>query len=286
MIEPCQSVRAQDRGRQLVEGLEVRSMSFVAQLQPSKITKPTQRAFHDVSSFAEAAAVGILFANRTQERPNATRPDGRHQSGRAVTGVSLEDFRLIAWPTPRPSDGRHGGEDRQRGLVVAHVCRGGFHNQRQALRVGQQMAFATCFRPVCWIRPGVCPPKTARTLALSMTARSRLTAPAFPSWVSSSACSSDQTANVVHSENRRQQVLPLPQFISNGNACHGIPVLSTNRIPASARRLGTLGRPPSGDGFGSGGNSGSICAHNSSETSAAMRRPPCVTQRRDATELT
>jgi hypothetical protein len=39
-----------------------------------------------------------------------------------------------------------------------------------------------------------------------------------------------------------------------------------------------------GDGGGSGGKSGSICFHNSSDTISAMRMPPCVTRRRNTTE--
>jgi len=119
------------------------------------------------------------------------------------------------------------------------------------------------------------PPKTARTLALSITARSRLTAPALPSCISNSVRNFDQTDKPVHSENRRQHVLPLPQFISLGKDCQGTPVLNTKTMPANACRLLTLGRPPLGDGSGSGGKSGSISLHSSSDTSSAMREPPC-----------
>src|SRR5205814_9021628 len=128
--------------------------------------------------------------------------------------------------------------------TVVQIGRRRFHDQRQAFSVGHYMAFAACFRTIRRIGAGVRPPKTARTLALSMRARSRLTVPAFPRVVSKRAWSFDQTERRVHAANRRQQVLPLPQFISVGKACQGIPVLSTKTIPAKASRCWTGGRPP------------------------------------------
>jgi len=68
------------------------------------------------------------------------------------------------------------------------------------------------------------------------------------------------------SRRRRQQVMPDPQPISCGRYSHGMPVLRTKRIPVSAARSATIGRPPLGRG-GCLGNSGSITAHRSSLTS-------------------
>ncbi len=65
------------------------------------------------------------------------------------------------------------------------------------------------------------------------------------------------------SRSRRQQVMPLPQPISAGRYSHGSPVLSTNRMPVSAARSGTGGRPPFGQGL-AGGSNGSIILHKSS----------------------
>jgi hypothetical protein len=60
---------------------------------------------------------------------------------------------------------------------------------------------------------------------------------------------------VAQSRSRRQQVIPLPQPISWGRYSQGMPVFSTNKIPVSAARSGTRGRPPFGLG-GSGGSNG------------------------------
>src|SRR4029450_2603974 len=96
----------------------------------------------------------------------------------------------------------------QRDATVTRIGGRGLDDQRQARGIGQHMAFTARLGTIGRIRAGVSPPKTARTLALSMTARARLIAPAFPSAVRSSAWSFDQTARRVHSAKRRQQVLP------------------------------------------------------------------------------
>jgi hypothetical protein len=66
--------------------------------------------------------------------------------------------------------------------------------------------------------------------------------------------------------------MPLPQPISAGRYSQGIPVFSTNRIPVSAARSDTRGRPPFGFG-GSGGISGAIRAHNASGNSSFAMAP-------------
>jgi hypothetical protein len=87
-----------------------------------------------------------------------------------------------------------------------------------------------------------------------------------PKRSSSTRWSRFQTPASCHSLRRRQQVIPDPQPISLGSISQGMPVLSTNTMPASVARLSTRGRPPLGLG-GSFGKSGSITAHSSSVTS-------------------
>src|SRR5262249_3068628 len=146
----------------------------------------------------------------------------------------------------------------QQQATVVKVGGRSLDDQRQTICIRQHMAFATVFGSIGRIGTGVSPPKTARTLALSTTARSRFTAPALPRVFSNRACSLGHTASFVQSAKRRQHVLPLPQPISVGRVCQGMPVRSTNTMPVSASRFCTLGRPPLGDGGGMGGNNGSI----------------------------
>ena len=87
------------------------------------------------------------------------------------------------------------------------------------------------------------------------------------------SCKRRQTPARSHSTKRRQHVLPEPHPISRGNICHGNLPRSTNRMPVSAARSETLGRPPRRRarrrGFGS---NGSRRAHSaSSKRGCAMR---------------
>jgi hypothetical protein len=83
----------------------------------------------------------------------------------------------------------------------------------------------------------------------------------------SNSCSRSQTPAACQSRNRRQQVSPHPQPNSCGSIVHGMPLRKTNRIPVSASRLPTGGRPPLVEAI-TGGRSGWTRSHNASETNA------------------
>jgi len=281
----CEPFCAKDCSCQFVKGLKVGSRFLITKFESSEVAEPAQCALNDISGFAQPASVWGRFAARSQQRFDAQHADECRQDGKTVASIPLEDLGFNSWPTAPSGNRRHGYQHLQRDPIVTRVGWSGPHDQRQTPRIGQDMPFTTLFRTVRRVLAGMAPPKTARTLALSITARERWTFPACPSTERINVCSFDQTDSRVQSANRRQHVLPLPQFISRGRACHGTPVLSTNTIPVSACRFETRGRPPFGDGLGSGGNRGSICFHNSSETSTAMRMPPCFTWQRNITWL-
>jgi hypothetical protein len=139
------------------------------------------------------------------------------------------------------------------------------HYQRNSFGIGHDVAFAAFFPAIGGVWPGVRPPFSARTEALSITARSRLIRPRLPRTRSSRSWSCGQTCNSVHSRNRRQHVLPLPQPISTGSICQGIPVRSMNMIPDRHARSSTRGRPPLLEGW-CRGSKGSMHVHNAFET--------------------
>ena len=254
-----------------MKGLKVFAASLIAQFQPSEVSEPAECALDNISGSSQAATVRPSWTQRSQNWLNAKPLDNGCQSFRAVASIALQYLGFAARTTYRPTDRRHVHKQWQRNSFIRLIGSRGFYNQRQSAGLGQNMAFAACFGPIRGIGAGVRPPKTARTLALSITARSRLMAPALPRIESRATWSWDQTLSRVHSVNRRQQVLPLPHFISRGNICHGIPVLSTNRMPMSTCRFDTRGRPPLQVGRGSGGSSGSSCFQSVSGRSSAMR---------------
>lgn len=137
--------------------------------------------------------------------------------------------------------------------------------KRYPLSIGYDMVLAARLRPVGWIGTRLLPPKTARTDALSKTARLQS--------IRSCACKRSRKVSWIRSQtpascqslSLRQQVMPLPQPISCGRSSHAMPVLRTNSMPVKAALSGTRGLPPFGFG-GSEGRSGFISSHNSSDT--------------------
>jgi hypothetical protein len=103
----------------------------------------------------------------------------------------------------------------------------------------------------------------AGTEALSTQARLQSIALARPRRSSRTRCSRCQMPAACQSRSRRQHVIPEPQPISCGSISQGMPLFRTNKMPVSAARCGSGGRPPFSLGR-SGGSSGSITAHNSS----------------------
>lgn len=138
-------------------------------------------------------------------------------------------------------------------------------NQRDTLCVGYDMSFAARLGSICGVRTRVGPPKTARTEALSTTARDQSIPPSRPSELRSLRCNSDHTPAFVQSRRRRQQVTPSPQPNSGGSKFHAMPLRNTKTMPAKHARSGTRGRPPFGLAAG-GPNSGATSAQSSSLT--------------------
>lgn len=135
--------------------------------------------------------------------------------------------------------------------------------QRCPLIVTHDMAFRTVFPAIRGIGASLLPSKSARTEQLSRTTLDQSIASASPSSSSNTRQTFCQTPATCQSRSRRQQVIPLPQPSSGGRNSQAQPVRATNKIPRSAWRSGTRGRPPFGFG-GSDGKSGSMRFHNSS----------------------
>jgi hypothetical protein len=136
------------------------------------------------------------------------------------------------------------------------------------------MPLAAAFSSVGWVRSGMHPQKTARTDALSITARVQLIRADSPSALSKRRWTCGQIPRSVHSFNRRQHVTPLPQPNSSGTNRHGAPVLSTNTIPIRQFRSGTRGRPPFGFGCSRGSNGWTSFQSSSGTSANAMGQAP------------
>lgn len=184
---------------------------------------------------------------------------------RSVASVSLHSVWPVARPARLSGDRRDGVDQRQELSDIVSVCRGKGCSEGNSRRIGNHMMLTSGFAAIRRVGTDFCPPSTARTEALSTTARDQSIWSAAWSHDRRTSWSVCQTPASCQSRSRRQQVIPLPQPISRGSISQGIPLRSTKRIPVNAARLSTGGLPPKGYDRG-GGKIGSTIAHNSSET--------------------
>lgn len=170
-----------------------------------------------------------------------------------------------AGPAGALADGRDGIDGGLQHPAVVDVSGRQGHGQRDAVGVDDDVALRARLAAVGRVRPGLPAPLFAGTLALSSAARLQSIALALPSRSRRTWCNLSQTPEACQSRSRRQQVMPEPQPISCGSISHGMPLRNTNKMPVSAARSSTGGRPPFGRG-GRDGNSGATTAHSSSLT--------------------
>ena len=258
-----------------MKGLKVFRGSFVAQFETAEVSKPAQRSFHDVAGSTQAASMLTLGpAVRSEVWLDAALLDLLNDCRRTVCRISLEARWFAAWTSTAASDRRKLIEQRQGPVAIRLIGRPRLDDQRHASRVGNQMPLTALLAAIRGIGPGVAPPKTARTEALSMTARESRIEPRLPNRRSSRRCNSGQTPASVHSCRRRQQVTPLPQPISCGSMFQGSPLLRMNKIPVKQARFDTGGRPPFGEAA-CWGKSGSTSFHRPYGNNADISSPPC-----------
>jgi hypothetical protein len=155
-------------------------------------------------------------------------------------------------------------------LLLTLIRWAGGDDQWNSVGIGDHVPLTAIFAAIRRVRARVVPPFTARTLAQSITSRSKFSNPCSPSNWTICPWAFLHTPAVVHSWNRRQQVDPEPHAISAGSDCQRIPSRRTKRIPTKQLRSDTRGRPPFGEDrcFG---KCGAIASQSSSVRSAGIR---------------
>ena len=244
-------------------------VAFIANGEATKPAEPGERGLDDPAEHAKAAAVGR--AATAEDRNNAAGGEAITML-RIVATVALQDVGPSARP---PAASANGGQARDRGVEVGDVVdvRGrDMRHQRHPARI-TMWCLDPALRRSVGFGPVFFPPRIARTDPLSTTVQRWSSRPRRRSSARRVSCKRRQTPARSHFTNRRQHVLPEPHPISRGNICHGNPPRSTNRMPVSAARSETRGRPPRRRarrrGFGS---NGSRRAHSaSSKRGCAMR---------------
>jgi hypothetical protein len=234
-----------------------------ANAKSSEIVEPRVSSFYHPAEFSQATA---MFGSTPRDYwPDATVSQALAMCVGVVAAIAVDDFGLAQWSATRAADRRDGIDQRQQLGNVVTVCTGQDHADRHPVGVYEDVVLRTWARAIRRVRPSFSPAPTARTDDESTAAYERSSSPDSRNLSSSNACNLLHTPAFCHASRRRQQVAPEPNPSSVGKWFHRIPVRSTNRMPLSAARSDTRGRPRRSLfrrlGFGS---SGSISVHNSS----------------------
>jgi len=247
--------------------------ALVPHPQPPELAQPRQRPFHHPPVDAQPAPVRrIPFRNHRLDAPRAKLASMRLAG---IPPVALSRIRPLPGTSDLAPHRRNRVHQRQQLRHVVGVRSSQNRGERDALGVRDEMVFAARFRTIRGIGTRFRPPKTARSEALSATARDQSIPSACCSLTRQILCSFPQRPSCFHSVRWFQHVIPQPHPISWGKSSHGMPVRSTNRIPVSTFRWSAARRPGYRNRLGCGGISGAISSHNSSgNSSLAMCFPP------------
>jgi len=229
--------------------------------------QPRDRAFNDPPRATEATAV--RRAAFRELRGNAARQELMSMRLRVVAAVALDEARLPQGRTRATAQWRNRIHQRQQLGHVVPVRRREARDNRNPVRVGKNMMFRPGLAAIGRVRSSFFPPRSARSEALSTTARARSSWPRRRNSTSSTRWRCFQTPARCQRTSRRQHVDPQPQPISGGSMFHGSPLRKTKRMPVSTARSGIGFRPAYWRLRGRRlGSRGSIRVHKSSSTRA------------------
>lgn len=249
---------------EVVEGAMHRNRPLVSDFEPTRLTDPTERPFHDPTDSTEAASV--RHAGTGQMVLDAPLLQASAIARGAVRSVAVEVLRLSSWAPARTVKGRDVVQERHGLHRVVSLGSCYPQSQRCAPTVNDEVSFRTLLRSVRGVLSRVGPPKTARMLWLSIAAFDQSMRPSRPSRSRSSCSTFFHTPRRCQYRSRRQHVTPDPQPISWGSIHHGMPLCRTKTIPVRHARSSIGGRPRLPGPARCPGRSGRTTSHSSSGT--------------------
>jgi len=208
--------------------------AFVTHFQTSKSMQPCNGAFDDPACLAQPTA--MCGSPLGQQRCDAQVTQCVTVGSGIVGTIALDAIWTLPWT---PTLARYLRDSHDQGNKLGYIMGIGRRErrcERDAPRIADEVMFAACFASVRGIGSGFFPPCMARTEELSTMVRDHSICPAARSRTSNTRCTRAHTPARCHATKRRQQLTPEPHPISSGNAAHGMPVRSTNRMPVSACR--------------------------------------------------
>lgn len=234
-----------------------------ADAKPPETMEPGVGALNDPTIFAQPAAV--FGPTLGEHRFDASLAQCAPVPGGIVAAIGIDDTGLLKRAAANTANRCNLVNEGQQLGDVGGVRAGEDRDDWDTVGVYEEVVLGTGSRPIRGVRASFSPAPTARTDDESTAACERSIWPAARSLSSSNSCSCSHTPAFCQAFNRRQQVAPEPKPRRVGKWFQRMPVLSTNKMPSSAARSGTRGRPGSlfARGFTSGSN-GSISCHKSS----------------------
>lgn len=241
------------------------------------ISKPGDRPFDfisfSISSKLSTIFKGSIFRGRSVGNDKIDATSAKSSSVRiaVITSVRYHSLGLVFWP-PRPFLGDSDiGESGFEELDFSPRRRLKVQSDWNSLSIRRNHPFGSL---AFFGRSDAKPPFLAGE-KLPSTKNSFQSRRCFSSRDPRNVCQMfSQIPCSSHVTRRRQQVVELGYPC--GRSTQGAPVLRTHNIPSKTSRLLQRGRPPRFPGF-SGGNSGEIFSHNSSDMNGfrlAMAAPP------------
>ncbi len=206
--------------------------TFIANPQATELMQPAGGAFHHPTVLAQPAAMRRVPLG--QDRFNV---QARQHPPERLQIIPLVALQVLGTPTRTADFAPQRGnrfDQRQELSDIIRVGTGQDRRERDAPCIRDQVTFVAGLGFIRGIRACFFPPCTARTEALSTTARDQSIWSAPCSWARSSSCRACQRPAACQSRSRRQHVMPEPQPISCGKYSQGMPVLRTKIISVSA----------------------------------------------------
>jgi len=238
---------------------------FVADAQASELMQPGDGALDHPAE--ETQSTAMRCASAGQHRRDALRAQLAAVGLRIVGAIALDRLRTLPGAAHLAVDGRNGLHERDELGDVVPIGLRQSDGQGNAAAIRKEVVLAPQLPSIRRIRTRFFPPRRARMEDESTIARDQLSWSVACSCASSTRWSVRQTPVRCHWWSRRQQVMPDPHPNSVGRYSHGMPVLSTKRIPVKTCRLSSGLRPGYRRRRRLGlGRSGSSWLHNRSST--------------------
>jgi hypothetical protein len=179
---------------------------------PEALVQPAQAAFHHPAVHSQATTVRL--AAPSQHWQDAAPSHLLTQGVGIIAPVSLDLERAAPGSATFTSHWRNGLYQGQGLGYVMDIGPSELYCQGDALSVGDNVMFAPCLGPIRRVGPRLLPPKTARTEALSSTARRQSIRWAAGRRSKEARWICSHRPACWKSRSLRQQVMPLPQPIS------------------------------------------------------------------------